>query len=377
MKNIKRQFLPCFGWDKEALERYFTEQSSQGWLLKKEGILFNIASFERCNQPYYFQLIPVKKDNGLFVHELEERGYLHLGTIHNFSIFAYTEPFSVEDDLESYKGIKNNALFSVIAQLFTVVLFVLNTSKGALMLPIITLGTPLSVLLLVACSLHLAEEIYKFITYHHLYCHLKKKQNDDYLQNENTKLMQYYHGFYYLLWICIIILGIRFYIHENKQPLTQINDFPFNSLETFVINDMTYESEDSFENYHTYNEYSDLLAPINCRLEDSGYLINAETRGYIVYYMDYHQTIHPFIAGVLARDHFLYEKRGFYNDYEIVSVLPSDYDLDALYIMKSSTSLFVSMSKDCYAISLEVVVLDKEIKNIDEWVENLKLSIER
>ena len=71
MKNIKRQFLPCFGWDKEALERYFTEQSSQGWLLKKEGILFNIASFERCIQSYYFQLIPVKKDNGLFVHELE------------------------------------------------------------------------------------------------------------------------------------------------------------------------------------------------------------------------------------------------------------------------------------------------------------------
>ncbi|MBO5227760.1 MAG: hypothetical protein J6B39_02055, partial [Lachnospiraceae bacterium] len=182
-----------------------------------------------------------------------------------------------------------------------------------------------------------------------------------------------------LLAIYIILLLNMFsaeIMEKNEIPIKEYTaDPPFVTLVDLVPEGETYEYRIFMSGLaDTVRKWSDWLAPVNFDWEENA-IITCESGKVIEgsLYVDYHETVSPWLANIIAKEYHREDKRSKY--YEFIDMPDIDAGYAAVYY-GDVRELTLVIQKGNKIIHAEIMQFGEDKLTSDEWVKMVIKAIE-
>jgi len=247
-KTVKRCLIPCAMWDMERLESWLEDMALEGWYLRQDGIFAGFASFEKVaprKVRYRLEITPKKRgimqdssdtpdDEALSISE--SMGWQFVASHWQYYIYRcedetaselHTDPELLS---ESINALRKRELSSIITLLFWICIYPLLKTWGETLRMIISLGTPLSALILLYIAWEATAALTKYLHLRKLRVKLREKgsldRGLDWKKGHIAKRVL--RNFSIVLLIAILTLGlIRWKNDESLYEAVDPDKIPF------------------------------------------------------------------------------------------------------------------------------------------------------
>ncbi len=293
-KTVKRCLIPCAMWDMERIESWLEDMALEGWYLRQDGIFAGFASFEKVeprNVRYRLEISSAKR--GIFADGTdtpddealslsESMGWQFVASHWQYYIYRCEDEAASELntdpvlEAQAINALKKRELSSIILLLFWMCIYPLLKTWGETLRMVLSLGTPLSLMILLFIAWEAGTALIKYLHLRKLRIKLRKKgsidRKVDWRRGRTAKRIL--RNFSFVLFIAIIIVSlIRWKNDESIYEAVDPDKLPFAMLE-----DIYPEAEVRYVDGVIESQMrirSDLLAPkiisvkTMCEIEDS------------------------------------------------------------------------------------------------------------
>ena len=278
-KTVKRCLIPCAVWDMERLECWLEDMALKGWYLKQDGIFAGFATFEKVKERkvrYRLEITPSKR--GLFadcadtpddeaLQISESMGWQFVASHWQYYIYRCEDPSASELNTDpelqalSINALKKREFSSIVIMLFWMCIYPLLKSWGETLRMVLSLGTPLSAMILLFIIWEAAAALIK-------YFHLKKLRKKLASGGSFDRTIDWRRGhlikrilrnFSWMLLAAIIITALARWSNEQTNYVSvDAQNIPFALIED-IYPDAEVQYVDSVIESQV-REHSDLLA---------------------------------------------------------------------------------------------------------------------
>ncbi len=392
--NVKYAYRlpPCPSYDIEGMESWLSDMASHGLVLAKDGIFAGVATFEKTEpRNIKYRLWAAEKGTSMWADNYgdpdEEAvdisakyGWEYVAKRGDFHIYcsAAEDVRELNTDPKVWalalKAVEKRRREAIISFILWTVLYPLIYFRGNIFILMINMKTWL---FLYGFVLFVWIFTGLLIRVRHL-GRLRKRilggsgiaQKKDWCR----KAPGYYVsrlGLGVLLAVYIVLLlnmlGEEI-MEENEMPIEEYTAAPpFVTLVDLVPTGEKYEYKKFMSGLaDSVREWSDWLAPVNFDWEENA-IITCESGKVIEgsLYVDYHETVSPWLANILAKEYHREDKRSKY--YELIDMPEIDADYAALYY-GDVRELTLVIQKGNKIIHAEMMQVGEHKMPIDEWV---------
>jgi len=350
---------PCPAWDVEGMEGWLSDMAKDGLLLREDGFFMGVASFT-CGEPQdvKYRLEASQKGTGIWAEnggapapeavELGEKyGWFYVANRGDFYIYRSfdasaremnTDPAVHALTLKTVKERRAGAAFQIAfwAWIYPMLIF-----RGGFFLRLIHFGTGLALFGFFLSLWLVADPLEAFISLGKLQ---KKLQSGESLspKGDVRKHALRYSGRRFAKLLCVLLF-VALVFHEsgdfvaygNKIPLEEYQSKPpFATMMDFAGDEAVYYRRTmTGKGFNSIERWSDWLAPscvdwaehAEITLKDGNILGGG-------LYVQYYETIHPFVARRLIEEWYLPEtQEEFFKALELPAL---DVDFAAAYYNK-------------------------------------------
>lgn len=345
---------PCPSYDVEGMESWLTDMAKKGFLLCRDGFFAGIASFEKsdpCSIRYRLEAAPkgtsIWSDNGgepdaEAVMISEAYGWEYVAARGDFYIYrsreAGTRELNTDPQVQALaiRAVHKRERSSVITCFFWGVLYPILFLQGSWLLSMMDSGTWFVLFGIVLFIWIFAETLVHAIHLGRLRKKLLSEGTINHHKNWKKKSICYYME--KLLFVVLVLIWFGILLHqwscsvmdEDKVALADYSGTPpFATMEDFVSEDSYLMNDFGVSN--TIEEKTDWLAPVIIHWKEtaSGYLSEEEHLSGGLY-VDYYETISPWLAKEAAREYWHKAKRS--KGYEALSLPQLDVDYAVAYM---------------------------------------------
>ncbi len=263
-KIQKTVIPPCARYDIENTRAWLSDMAKEGWLLKKDGFSFGLATFEKSEpvcaryslQASILQAGPFDQNSGSAPREQillnAEYGWEYIARRDQFYIYRSTDTDSIEPDNDprvqaiAVKEVEKRVLASILPMVLVLAVnFLTNSSYGlspAIMCAQLGLGIPVrfvvAIIIQAACILHEANTL-RVLRKKLSHGYELKKDADWQKKKTNTRMWQIVRIVPFMILTAFIVILLKLPDsgktaideHALSAPFSTIEDLHFGMLE--------------------------------------------------------------------------------------------------------------------------------------------------
>lgn len=325
------RLAPCPAYDIEGTESWLEDMAEKGLVLSGDGFFAGVACFWKTEpRQLRYRLEAAPEGTGLWsgngglpaeeaVEINEAYGWKYVANRGQFHIYCTDDPSAREmhtdPDVQALAlNIANKrARANMITALIYFMIFPLIHLRGGVLLTAVHMGSGLMLGGLLLVLIALGRTVARVL---HLRRLRKRLSAGEAPHRKNWRRRALYHRLSRPIFIGLTIIWLGFFFQGwsnenlggNIMPLEEFTgQIPFATLA-----DMVPAGEYRFNNYldtNTIKTDSDWLAPVMITLHENATITldnGKQFEGGLI--VDYYETVSPFIAGRLAREHVLRSK---------------------------------------------------------------------
>ncbi len=335
-RNVYR-LAPCPAYDVEGTESWLTDMAREGLILAEDGIFAGIAVFKQgAPQHVKYRLEASQKNTGMWSDDggepdkeavalSEKYGWAYIAKRGDFYIYRSNSPGARELNTDpevhaiALNTVRKRQYAAAFQAFLWLIIYPIVAMRGELLLTAIRAQTwyfmfgALLLLWLFAGSLAKAVHLGRL---------RKKLQIDgvlDHAKNWRKRMARHYvkNGLRIVLiavWLCILLSRWSVSaLDEDKTPLADYRGDPPFATMADLAGDGEYRLLRLIDDagFNAVKEWSDWLAPYNIDWAEHARIRRPD--GTVLeggLYVDYHETIAPWIAKGLALEYYHRDKRG-------------------------------------------------------------------
>lgn len=380
---------PCPAYDIEGMESWLESMAGQGYFLCKDGFFAGIAAFEKgapAEVRYRLEAASgstsIWSDRGGIPDEealsiSEACGWEYVASRNGFYIYTAADPAAQELNTDpqvqalALDLVRKRERSSLIATLFWIAIYPLCMFSGNILLNAIMLGTWLYLL---GTALVAWAALSSFVKVLHLRKLRSRMANGESLNHKKDwhKRAKWHRAEPCLFLVLALVWGISLF-HVWSTAVTEDNvldlrtypeELPFGTMESLIPNGTFQWDNIGFGN--TIEVKSDWLAPQVISFSQIGSVSTdqgVQLKGGL--YVDYFETISPWIAKELAREYQNYDRRRNKKYYEEWEAPDLNVDYASAYSAIFPTLILADGSR-MIRISFHSFS-DKDILSFEEW----------
>lgn len=402
-KSIKHVYRipPCPSYDIEGMESWLSDMAAEGFVLVKDGIFAGVATFEKTEpRKIMYRLQAAEKGTSMWADNYGDPddeavdisakyGWEYVAKRGDFHIYC-----SMAEDVRelntdpevwalALKAVEKRRREAIISFILWDILYPLIYFRGNMFILMINMKTWM---FLYGFILFVWIFAGLFARVRHLSRLRKRILAGDMIGHKKdwrVKATGYYVsrlGLGVSLAIYIILLLNMFgadIMEKNEIPIKEYTaDPPFVTLVDLVPEGEAYEYKIFMSGLaDTVREWSDWLAPVNFDWEENA-IITCESGRVIEgsLYVDYHETVSPWLANILAKEYHREDKRSKY--YEFIDMPDIDAGYAAVYY-GDVRELTLVIQKGNKIIHAEIMQFGEYKLTSDEWVSVISESLKK
>ena len=328
---------PCPSYDVEGMESWLTDMAKDGLVLDKDGFFAGVATFKQSNPQYLkYRLEAAQKSTSMWADdggepdreavELSDKyGWEYIAKRGDFYIYRSSEPGARELNTDpevqaiALNTVRKRQYGAVFRTFLWLIIYPLIKLRGDLLITMIHVRTWFFLLGAFLLLWLFADSLAEVIHLGKLRKRLRIEGILDHSKDWKDHMIWHYakNGLKIVLiivWLCILLSNWSASVLD--EDTTQLADYqgdpPFATMA-----DLAGDGEYSYtmtmfgHEFNTVSEWADWLAPYSADWSENAQI--KRTDGSVLdggLYVDYHETINPWIAKRLALEYYRRDKRG-------------------------------------------------------------------
>ncbi len=346
---------PCPAYDVEGMESWLSDMAQQGWFLAKEGFFAGIATFDEGEpRRVKYRLEAAQKNTSMWSDdggepdpdqiELSKKySWTYVAKRRDFYIYRSFDPGARELNTDpevqalALNAVKKRFVGTALGLVFWCIIYPLLLLRAGLFLTIINLKTWVFLMGSTVILLSFIDLLTAFVSLSKLQ---KKLRNDGALAEAKDwkKRTSFYHVMNAVQIVLIVMFIFVFLrslaIMDEKVQLGNYDgEIPFATMQDFAEGvDYSYHMtmHGLSKGFNTIREWSDWLAPRNIDYNEIARITLPDGKSIAGgLYVDFHDTVSPFIAKMVAMEYYNIDKRK--RDFQLIEIPDLNVDYAVAY----------------------------------------------
>lgn len=326
-KKYTFRLPPCPSYDIEGMEAWLEDMAAEGLHLARDGFVLGFARFERAEpRKARYRLEAAKPAN--FLTDAEEPdgearklsrayGWEFVARRDRFYVYRSHHPDAREMNTDpAVHALALNVLrkrrYLITGLLVSLIIVPALLFEFTFFRTAIQIGAPLSLATLALLAWYAADGVAEFVHITRLYNRLRVGETLERGKRRRSRAALHYSARIARFLLVLVWIPTFAFARQSDDVMLRIKDHPgdapFATAEDFA--DAIGRGYDLPADRDWGNEYcswSDLFAPVNYRWEEDPDLL-LERPIWIRYNVEYHETAAPWMAQLIAREIWLYDR---------------------------------------------------------------------